>query len=146
MPDRDRRLARVDLYWPVAISRTEILMTGTAAGRPFFDIYLLRLGEDVPVNLTRTPDVHEGDLCVRAGPGIVAYRAGDREVFARVRGGSLEPLAAPPVRGLVESPGPTTGGWSACPGASLRSRWWSARSATRSSVASAPAPWTGLRA
>ncbi len=102
VPDREGRLARVDLYRPVAISAAEILMTGTAAGRPFFDLYLHRLGDDVPVNLTRTPEIDEGELCVRAGSPVVAYRSGERELFARVRDGALEPLAAPTVRGFDE--------------------------------------------
>jgi len=94
------RLARVDLYRPIPISSREILMTGQTAGRPFFDIYLLALGDDLPVNLTRTPELDEGDLCARPGSRLLAYRAGDREVFARL-GRGLEPIASP-VRGFDE--------------------------------------------
>jgi len=101
--DRGGRLARVDLYRPTPLSADEILMTGQAAGRRAFDIYVLRLGDDAPVNLTATPDVDEGDLCVASGSRVLAYRAGDREVFARFARGRLEPIvSAPAMLGLRE--------------------------------------------
>ena len=134
-PGPDRPLPAVAISAPRSSDRT-------AAGRPFFDLFLHRLGDDVPANLTGTPEIDEGELCVRAGSPVVAYRSGESELFARVRAAPSSLSRRRRCAASTSAPGSTTGALSASPAGSRRSSSWSAPSVPRSSAASARARWT----
>jgi hypothetical protein len=91
----------LDLFTPLALSSHELLLAGTEAGKPEYDIYLHDLSTGVLKNLTDSPGRDEGRLCVQPEGRLVAFRAGRTQRFARVADG-LEPLAHQPVPGFQE--------------------------------------------
>jgi hypothetical protein len=92
--------ATLDLHRPQALSPTELLLAGTDAGRPWYDVFLWDVGSRTLANLTDSPAVDDGALCLHAPSRRVAWRAGPVERFASVADGKLRPLASDPVPGF----------------------------------------------
>jgi dipeptidyl aminopeptidase/acylaminoacyl peptidase len=91
----------LDLYRPLPLSATELLLAGTEAGHPWFDLFLYDLGSRTLTNLTDSAAVDDGGLCLHAPSRRVAWRAGRGERFAVVADGELRPLASDAVPGFV---------------------------------------------
>jgi hypothetical protein len=81
----------LDLFTPLALSSHELLLAGTESGKPDYDVFLYDLASKKLENLTDTPALDEGGLCVQPERRLVAFRAGREQRFARVADG-LEPL------------------------------------------------------
>jgi hypothetical protein len=73
--DEPSELARFDLTTPFAISATEILLSGSEAGRPEYDIFAYDTQTKTLRNLTATPNVDEGRICVNHEARLIAFRA-----------------------------------------------------------------------
>lgn len=85
-------IADVDLVSPMPVSKDRVLLVGSAAGRPEYDLFLYDRSSDALSNLTATPSVDEGRPCVDDTTGMLAYRTGTGEVIARLQGG-LRPFS-----------------------------------------------------
>jgi len=99
LPQGPPAAADLDLFTPLALSAHELLLAGTASGKPDYDVFLYDLTSKRLTNLTSTPTLDEGRLCLHPGSRLVAFRAGGKQRFARVADG-LEPLAHEPVPGF----------------------------------------------
>ena len=101
LPQGPPAAADLDLFTPLALSAHELLLAGTASGKPDYDVFLYDAATGSLKNLTDTPTQDEGRLCVRPEGRLVAFRVGREQRFARVADG-LEPLEHDPVPGFRE--------------------------------------------
>ncbi|HXJ34800.1 MAG TPA: hypothetical protein VMS22_12270 [Candidatus Eisenbacteria bacterium] len=82
----------LDLHAPTALSATELLLSGSESGKPWFDVFRWDMPTHTLTNLTATPEIDDGDFCVDPQSRRIAYRAGGRERFAVVAEGTLREL------------------------------------------------------
>jgi hypothetical protein len=87
-------IADVDLVSPLAVSANEVLLLGSASGRPEYDLFLYDRPSAALTNLTATPTVDDGNPCVNETTRLLAFRTGSGEQIARLRHG-LVPLSHP---------------------------------------------------
>ncbi len=85
-------IADVDLVSPLPVSPHQVLLLGSASGRPEYDLYLYDRASGALSNATATPAIDEGRPCIDVATGLLAYRTGTGEQIARV-GDGLSPLA-----------------------------------------------------
>jgi hypothetical protein len=91
LPGADPALADLDLLSPMLLAPDEILLSGTRSGHPAPDVYRLHVAAKRVENLTDSPDVDDGELCLAASARLASWAAGPEQRFARV-GERLEPL------------------------------------------------------
>ncbi len=95
-PHVDRELARVDLYSPTPVTPRQIVMAGQTAGKSNFDLYRWDVDAQALQNLTDSPDVDDGDLCVERSAGLLSFRSGTRtQRFFRAGADGVSILAEP---------------------------------------------------